>query len=208
MIQRVRNNYFSRLKAISFVLTIATLLASSIVVFTLADSNITKQLGPELEKKSMVVGETSAAPIVKALELGIKFETLRGVEEHFDDIMQNNTELLYIVLTNNQGKIKHIRGIDPEEIRDEISNHQLNVGQSSTIFGKFYNTKYPIKHNEQTVGYMHLGVDHKIISRSIQDISYDALVVFLISLLVTFEVLIFILQHRVNSPIEDIVKIF
>ena len=207
MTERTTNRYFNRLKAISFILTIVTLLASSLVVFKLADGHITRQLGPELERKSMVVGETSAAPIVKALELGINYDTLRGVEEHFDDIMKSNSELLYIVLTDLNGKIKHIRGTQAQDIAANIQNHQLNIAQPSTTFGKFYNTKYPIALNDQTVGYMHLGVDHNIISRSIQDISYDALVVFLISLLVTFEVLIFILQHRVNAPIEDIIKI-
>lgn len=190
------------LKYYSFIFTILVLVVSSIFLFLSSEKLLVMQLSPELEQKSIVVGQTLINPIKKAIVEGVNVDQLRGLEEHFSETLKDNKEIRYILLNTVDGRLVYSQGMSIEKIKFDILKHQNEVGKTSVEIDKYQNTKLPIEIEGKILGYIHLGIGLDIISSTMHDITYDALIVFFISLLVTFEILFFLLNYRINMPIN------
>lgn len=197
-------SFLDYIKYRSFIITICALIIGCLVLFKLLEKKIINALTPELEKKAMVLGQTSLSPIYKAISLGIPYNKLRGIENHFEEIKQDNKEIKYLAFVRPDGTIISFSGTTNESIKTKIKEHELQNSQKSYSFGNYRNTKTPLIINDIYYGSIHLGVDPEIISKSLSDISYDALTVLFISLLVTFEFLLFVLNYRINGPVKNL----
>lgn len=196
------------IKFLSLTLAIFILVIATFSVYSISEKIITAQLTPEIEKKSIALCQTTLSPINKALQLGIKIQALRGVPDLFDDIMRDNKEVQYIALTDTRGIVLYQRGANTPYIQQHLQEHQKMADNLSYNFGTFQNTKMPLIINNDTMGFLHLGINFDVISNNLRDISYDTLVVLIISLLVTFEILLFSLGYRVSHPISIAKEVF
>jgi len=71
------------------------------------------------------------------------------------------------------------------------------------LLGNYYNTALPVRFNDQELlGVLHVGADETFIAREIQEISFDIVIVLVVSLLVAFELLLLIVTTSFSGPIR------
>ncbi len=191
----------SGLNARLFAITIVALLVASLAVSVIALRLFERNLVPELESKAQTIGRSVLAPIEKALGYRIPYEKLRGVDDLFAAAMRDNGELRYIAATDRQGKILYSYGNLPENWREGT----VRAGSGGALAGAaYYDTQLPVRGPDGVAGFLHVGVDRAFISRALESMFFDVFIVFIVSVLIAFELLLFLITTSVSGPVHTL----
>ena len=189
-----------------FSLTIILLLLSLIAVSFDALRQFEQDLVPEMDKKAVAVGQSLGAEITRGLNYGIPLNQLRGVEEFLDVARNSHAEIKYVSLTDKSGKILFAVGSAPEGLEAYLgaSSGEGFASDHSGRVGKLLLSAVPIKSKTDIIGGLHVGIDQKFVQNKLEDIIYDVLIVLLVSLLITFEFLLFLMTANISRPMESV----
>ncbi|MEO5373100.1 MAG: MFS transporter [Alphaproteobacteria bacterium] len=199
------------LSAAFFSVILCLLLLSAATISFLALREFEHEVTPELDRKAQTVGDSVRAHVARAVSLGIPFSSLVGVEDYLDGVLAIQPEIQYIAITAPDGRIIYGRGGALDEARGDLTAHRAELRESlaapdavgrSRIVGRFFNTTLAIVLEERIIGFVHLGVDRAYLRNRMREIYYDVLVVTLVSLLVTFEILLILITVNVTVPIK------
>ncbi len=191
----------SGLNARLFAVTIVALLVASLAVSVIALRLFERNLVPELESKAQTIGRSVLAPIEKALNYRIHYKALRGVDDLFAAAMRDNKELRYIVATDRKGRILHSYGRLPAAWADGAAPASAKGEQAGT---SYYDTLLAIRGPDGTAGFLHVGVDRAFISQALQSMFFDVFIVFIVSVLIAFELLLFLITTSVSGPVHTL----
>lgn len=160
------------------------------------------EVRPELEKEAEVIGGTVAGPIQRALSLGVPFADLTGVEDFFDSVLSARPTVEYLVLTDADGRIAHRAGrgaghfVPPSGPLPRAGNAPL---MRSLPDG--YDAAQPLQAEGGTVGWLHVGLGRAALDTAARDTRWDIAIVLLVSLLTTVELLRFVVERTVSTPL-------
>ena len=193
-----------------FLLTFALLILASMIVSFTVIKEFGATLTPAMEKKSITLGKSIAALIHKSIGYGIPVARLTGVEDYFNTILTDNPEIMYLSLTDAGGKILFHSGIRNETIVESFL--QISVATKGAVeeeaplkftdIGKFYNNALPIVSNFGIEAILNIGVDKTYILKKTNEIRYDILTVLLVSFLMAFELVLFLISYTMAGPIK------
>ena len=149
----------------------------------------------EALEKAKAVSNVLTRQIQQAIDVGVPFSKLVGVEEYFLEIKRQNPDLTYFALTNNQGDIKYHIG---SYLNDNLSNiHDISMNSKFTVIK-------PIKLQNEIISHIIIGVDKVFAEQQIKELWYDILIILLISLLITFEIQSFWITKKISQPVRSL----
>ena len=192
-----------------FAFALLLLLLSQAAISIYAWSVIEERIRPELDRKAVTVGASVAGKVARALDYGIPFTQLEGVEEFFSEILKENTDLAFLAMTDRDGHIAFSSGIDRSQANPLSQIHHA-VSQAVGIDlagGHFFDTPVPIRQGDRMVGMLHVGVDKGFIASRISDLRYDIAIILLTSMLIAFEILLFIVTLNFSGPMRQIAEL-
>ena len=192
------------IRARLFGLTIVLLLASLIAVSFDALNRFEADLVPEMDKKAVAVGQSLTKDIQRALDYGIPLDKLVGVNEFFNVTKDSHAEIKYLSVTDTAGNVLFSVGDAPGGMSDYVQS-TMQPGRSGVV-GQLLVTSLAVQPSggAQPVGALHVGVDQKFVQKKLEDIIFDVAIVLLVALLITFELLLFLMTTNISRPIESV----
>lgn len=193
-----------------FAYVLALLLLSQLAFSLFAWRLFDQELPPEMARKAATIGQSIQGKLVAAVNAGIPFDKLVGVDDFFSDTIKSNRDLAFLALTATDGTVRNAVGIDLRAAADVMSGHEAAANGamerfSSRVGGTDYAvTSLPIVVGGSHVGTLDVGVSQSFIDSRIGEIRIDIVTVVLISLLVAYEVLRFILSVRLEQPLWQV----
>lgn len=186
-------NNLTLAQGVSLTLTIGMLLIVAVIVFLFARGLIVSEVLPELDKKSHVIGKTILNPIERALKLGLNVRTLRGVDDYFNAAKQDNPEIISLGLVDVDG--------------NPLYKSSGPTSQKTMAPDDFYLAKVPFKSDDTIAGYLNIGINLDTVKKAYRDSVYDLFVIIFVSLVIAFEVLIFVFRYRITEPITGLLRL-
>lgn len=211
-----------------FLFSLLVLFLSQAAISLYAWSAIEQRILPELGSKAATVGTSAARKIQRAVAYQIPFEKITGVPEFFDDILQKNPDIAFLVLCDARGRVMHASGIEPVQASRALRKNSNSrnaaqvfagseakqphaVTQVATDEGEpgektYLDTSTPVVYRGQLIGALHTGVEQHYLARRISELRYDIGIILLTSLLIAFEILQFLITRHISAPIQQMTE--
>ncbi len=155
--------------------TVVVLLSLSVLTAWSALSRFERVLFPELQLKGKAVAEEFTRRIARALDLGIPLEQLLGLSEAVAEAAAGHRDIIYAVVEDSNGKALASHGQRPVQAGDDDIVVALNS-------------------NGAAVASFRLSIDPGYLAKASTELLLEIASVVLVSLLVTFEVLLLIVH--------------
>jgi len=192
------------------ILTAILMIFSSILISFFAIKQFEKEIIPEMDKKAITVGESINSLILKAVNYGVPFRSLKGMKEFFNLTLKDNPEIKYIVVTDPEGGVLYHHGVNINPLsgffkkESDECTHRL---KKSVPISDYYDNTLPIVSGAHVLGSLHIGVDKMFVHNKTKDIFYDIVTVLVVSFLITFEILLFLITFTISGPVDSIRKV-
>lgn len=197
-------------RLVSGVVALAVLLLTLAVGFVshAALRSFEAELKPELEREATVVGAIGAQTLQRALDLGVPFEGLSGLEEYLTALLATRPGLAYVLLTDASGRVvAHAGEVQAEFQGLPPGSAPPDRGAIIRLLGDDYDAAQPLLASGRPVGWVHVGIARARLEAALGDIRWDVLIVLLVVLLATAEFLRFILARTVSAPIAMVMRL-
>jgi MFS family permease len=183
-----------------------TLFLSSIIFAYTSFNEFTRFLEPELQKKAQLIALNIEQDFTKAIEVGIPFEHLVGVDEYLDSIAAEFEEVTYLEVQDPTRKTRYQSGqnkgtdssLIPQKPRSDTDSRLDPARDRSNSI----NYSYPVKIDDNNSGYINVGIDEDFVRSQLDSIIYDNLVIFIVAVLVAFQIMTALFLYYVTGPIE------
>lgn len=199
-------SFVGQIRARLFGLTIVLLLLSLIAVSLDALRQFEGDLVPEMDKKAVAVGQSLSRDIQRALDYGIPIDKLVGVNSFLNATKESHAEIKYLSVTDVSGKVLFNVGDAPKGLEGYLRKAVVE-GSSVPVGGLLMSglsLDVTIAGTSTAVGRLHVGIDEKFVQKKLEDIIYDVMIVLLVALLITFELLLFLMTANISRPIESV----
>jgi predicted MFS family arabinose efflux permease len=194
------NERHFRLITLAILVGSMALLSASIGALSyLSLSHYEKRLMPEIQSKALTVGAELARRFGQAVEFSA-IEGVRGSREFFDRTLEQNTEIAYLALESAAGAIlmeRRAAGVTTTYAKATAPEPDHSV----------VNFDIAIANGEVTLGTLHLGVSSSYSRRILLELVYDVLTILVVSLLITFGLLSFMIQTSVAGRLHSVLGI-
>lgn len=161
--------------------TLFLLIATTGVISRVALDAFEREVLPEMGREATAIGTSIAAQIERAVELGVPVNQLVGLEQFFEATLAGRPTLDSIRLETPYGEHRVQRPGTLHEVQDIV---------------------VPVQSGPGPIGTLHLGVNPSQFERSATDSKWDIAVVLLVALLATVEVLVFLTDRYVSTPLR------
>ncbi|MBW2481895.1 MAG: MFS transporter [Deltaproteobacteria bacterium] len=188
-----------------FIMMGALFLSSIIFAYT-SYSEFTRFLEPEFQKKGQLIALNINRDLAKAVEVGIPFEEMVGVGEYLDSIAAEFDEVNYLAVEDPTGQTRYQGGqaisgesnLDSSKPTHDTESRAVAVpNQSKSII-----YRYPMKMGDETNGFIQVGIDEDFVRSQLDSIIYDNIVIFIVAVLVAFQIMTALFLFYVTGPIE------
>lgn len=153
---------------------------------------------PEMENRSRLIGATVRERFERALQLGIPIGSVAGAERYFEDVLADFKDVQSITLLSNTGEmLVTTRSIDAP--RETFASRVANVGTE-----EHPGFSLPILSRNTLVGELQIEFDPGFVRTRLQDVLLDVFVVALVSILLAFELVIFVVAGALAKPLDRI----
>lgn len=162
--------------SIMLALSVSLLLVVGVALFgVLIVREFNNELGPELERRAALIGETISDDTERAVGVGIPIDELVGVGEYFDVFLDEFTELDYLTIQGDQGVTLY-------------SAVSAGAG-GGTVLGTTGSIDYTfgVQSESRDVGTVVVGVDGGWVQSRLDDLALDVVVILIVALVVAFE---------------------
>lgn len=207
---------FDRLRRRLFIFQLFLLLAGSCAVAYGALRAVQSDLNPDITRKGDLVARSLSAQIGRAVTYGIPFDGLRGAETLFATLMNANAEILFIAATDRGLRTTFVSGLPDASTLDDVIRAlpptRPQSGEAAEVrsiveHGSYLIAVRSIIVRDERVGFVLVGLDAHFVQQRIIEIFYDILVVLVVSLLMTFELLLLIMTGA-SAPMLALQAVF
>lgn len=170
-------------------------------------------LAPEMSRKVAVVGTSTRGLILKAVEHGVSFRELYGIDQRFDELKVEIPEISSFAITDAEGNVLHQSAKPTREAaawfkRPDVLAplHQgaaqaAGAAQSARV-GDQHIVSLPIVSPRGPLGMLHIGIDVRFVDAIVLDMTYDVLVVLVVALFFTLELLHYLAGERLERSLR------
>jgi predicted MFS family arabinose efflux permease/HAMP domain-containing protein len=186
-----------RLSAILVAASVALLLACVGIVSGAALSAFEREVRPSLEQEASALGRVVAAPIETALSLGVPLAALPGVEPYFETMLAGRPGVAWLVLAAADGTPMVRAGAGAASFEpappDAAATRRLAAA---------YDTRLRLGPAEDApAAFLHVGMSRAPLEAAIADTRWDVLIVMLVGAILAVELLRYVLDRTVTSPL-------
>jgi MFS family permease len=206
----LRRIYLRLAGAVTLVVMVA-LLANAY----LSHRTFERSLAPQLGNKMASVGGSITSLVLKAVENGVPYNELYGVNERFKEVKSEMPEVVYLALTDTRGSVLHQSTATPEGAASHFVHpdtlKQLDGSANASRVqrvGKLFMVSLPVASAERKLGMLHMGVDLRFVDDMVLDMLLDVLVVLVVALFFTLELMHFIAGARLDAALRDLGETF
>ena len=165
-------------------------------------------MNPEMARKAAAIGRDLVVQVERAVAYGIPLDKLVGVDDFFAQVLQANPEIRYLGITDAGGGILFLRGALSEQLAAHYRGRAVAVaGDGKSRIGDFVDLALPVRGRDGRVGEVHVGFDQGYIASRLFSIFYDIAVVLGTSLIVAFEILLFVVVFNVSGPMKLVAEV-
>ena len=169
------------------------------------------ELVPEAARKAVTVGATVRKLILKAVESGIDYRALYGVDTAFAEVFEDNPEFTSMAATDTQGAILYKKGRQAAGADAHFKSSGLlermdqpPADADAVLVGGQYIVSLPLVQGSERLGALHIGIDRKFVDNIMLELSLDLLVVLVVALFFTLELLNFLAGARLESGMSGL----
>ncbi|MBC7951881.1 MAG: MFS transporter [Rhodospirillaceae bacterium] len=188
-----------------FTLAVLVLVTPMTLISLRAMGEFELGMNPEMDKKAAAIGRDVAAQVDRAVGYGIPVHKLVGVEEFFDPVLAANPEIRYLAITDKLGRVLFLRGAHKAVLEPHYQAADLDMdsveGTKSSI-DNYLDLALPVAPKGSLIGHVHVGFDQNYVATKLHEILYDVLVVMAVSLIIAFEILLFVVFFNVTGPLK------
>jgi MFS family permease/HAMP domain-containing protein len=202
-----------------FLLTMGMVFMALIIFTGYAYHAFENRLAPEIYKKLTVVGRSLEAQLNQALAYGIPIDSLQGMPEFLGQVIQNNPEIQYIVVSDKADRHLFSRGSAAQDAVEMLSSARTpktngalgSDGSADAQFDNvdtwrvpgFYNQRILLTYETVPVGSLNLGVSNQYVEQ-ISDVAWDIVTVLFVSLLLAYQFIIILVNQRISFPMRQL----
>ncbi|HYH21305.1 MAG TPA: MFS transporter [Azospirillum sp.] len=173
-----------RIVAFAIAILVLSLAGLSYATYDVFD----RQAAAELDRKAAAVADLIANRVGRALDLGVPFDQLVGVEEFLGDVIQDQPEFASVALADAAGR---------EVYRKDRPRRQGDVRVQS----------WPVTARGAAAGAVLIGVDSAALNERLVGIAFDVGVTLLVSALISLEVLLVLIAVSLTIPVGTLVTL-
>ncbi|MCC9620378.1 MFS transporter [Thalassospira sp. MA62] len=167
------------------------LLCLTLAVFSYrALTTFEERLVPEFQDKAELVARSISRDIERAVSVGIPIDQMVGVQDYLSNILGENDDISEITIT----PAGDVGGPD-------FSYH---AGQATPDAPGI---DHNIRHKGANVATVKIALNPAYISGQREEVTYEVLTTLLITMLVTYEMLAFLIYGRLLNPLQSVVNI-
>lgn len=196
------------------VITLAVMIGLALNAW-LSHRTFERALAPDVAMKVVSVAASIRSLVLRAVDSGISFDELYGVNERFAQAREEVPEIAYLALTDTAGKVLHEHQKGPEGIAGYLTHARtlalLHAGDAIPApvrLGDQYVVTMPIVAAERALGLLHVGVDVRFVDAMVLDMLLDVIVVLVVSLFFTLELLHFIAGVKLDAALRSLGETF
>ncbi len=198
-----------------FVAIVAVLFLAQIAMALFAYLTFRDELAPQLQDKAQVVGKTVGEQMSRAVELGIPFDKLVGMERYLQSVLSVTPDIdfLYAETSDSAHKYSASRTSNTDFLKVVEATRTISNAKSKSTDGTsnlnngYLVTSIPVTAHSKQIANLYVGIQEAVITSLFQDIFWDVLAVLAVSLLVALELLVFFMVVQVNAPVLSITTI-
>lgn len=187
-----------------FTLAFLVLVPPTAILSLWALSDFEQGMIPELDRKAQAVGRDLGAQVERAVGYGIPIDRLVGMDEFFSPVLEANPEIRYLAVTDERGRVLFLKGADRDVLEPHYRSADFDLerdGRKASIAG-FLDIALPVAEDGRRVGQVHVGFDAGYVRGRLMGILLDVGVVAAVSLIVAFEILLFVVFFNVTGPMK------
>lgn len=180
------------------------LILSSLFLSRQALQHFEQDFPPEMARTVLATSYATQQVFNKAVEHGVPFEEMVGVDAFLANTLKDNPSIAYMVITNRDGKILYKSGVTPLQ-NNEQWQKSLAANETTVLTAKvdhYFDTHVPLVFQNQQMGSLHLGQHEALIEKKMQEINFDVVTVLVVASLIAMELLRFVLTFSVSAPID------
>lgn len=197
---------------------VARVVAVAVLLLTLAVGFVSHtalrsfeaELRPELAREATIVGSIGAQTLQRALDLGVPFAGLSGLEEYLAGLLAAREGLAYVTLADTAGQPVATAGALPPAFTSIVpgtEDAQPRAEGRVRMLGSGYDAAQPLLAAGEVAGWLHVGIARARLDTALEDMRWDVLIVLLVVLLATAEFLRFVLAGTVAAPIALVLRL-
>jgi len=160
---------------------------------------------PEFDRDAELIAERLAGDLDRAARLGIRATALSGIEPFLEGYLAEHPALVYLGIADGEGRLLASVGPMAETLRGLPPTSELpTAGRRSVTLteGEARRTSVHVGGSGEAYALVHVGMDRSYAERQVADIRWDIIVVLVVSLLVTFELLVFVIDRTMTTPLK------
>lgn len=180
-----------RLNVRLILLTFVIILSCSVLMSAMSFRQFEHSIEPAIIAKVDALAQSIEQEIETALDYGIPFSKLEGVDEFFDSLKQAHPEIHGVSLHGDSAKKEYYS-----------KGYWVEADSSKQVLEK----EYPLHYKGQVIGQLHFLVDEKFAEKKSFELLLDVLTVIAVSVIVAFELVVFILSFNVTVRLQRIHK--
>jgi len=209
----VLKRIYWRLTGVIMLAVISALLASSWFSHRAFEQNLV----PEVARKAASVATSARALIMRAVELGIPFHELYGVDQTFAEMQEENPEFGFLAITDPAGQVLFRKGDAPKgfdayarkpvlslRTAEETGGERIVIDGISTQVSSLHMVSVPLGTSASPLGTLHIGIDDHFVDKIVLEMLLDVVVVLVVALFFTLELLNFIAGARLESGLRSL----
>lgn len=177
------------LKARALIITSLVLILSQVAFSYFNLKDFRGRYFSEVQGKCSSLGGLVKNDVDYLLKLGIPINKLIKIDTLLDKVLQNISELSDIAIIDTDGQVLYRVVAEDESIRNEIEDVISDPGNSETRSNRI---ALPVSRKNTLAGYVLMNISDKVIDNTIRDLILDSVTVVVVSLLVGFEFVFFL----------------
>jgi predicted MFS family arabinose efflux permease len=186
-------------------LVLLILVGSALWVSQRALNAFDELLLPEFDRDAEIIAERLASDLDRAARLGIEVNHLSGVEPFLEGYLGEHPALVYLGIGDGDGRLLAIVGPAAATLQElpPVAAGPTSTQRRVTLNeGDARRTSVQVGGPGQAYALVHVGMDRSYAERQVADIRWDIVVVLVVSLLVTFELLVFVIDRTMTTPLK------
>ena len=172
--------------------TITLIIVATVVSAWLQLGIFKQELRPQEQKKALEISSQIAENIDYLLEIGVPFDRIRGMEQEFQALQSTQPDLQLIALQMSDGQLRYQSG---------------DITSSEPLEEQFNLYRYPILYQGEGLADVVIGIDPLAMEESLKEISLDILAVIAVAGLLAGELILFIVNYTITTPMISLQRI-
>lgn len=139
----------------------AVLVISVPVNFSAMFSSFESDLKQNIAAKAQVITRIVQGQIERAVDSGVPFKAVNGMEAYLEQIRRKNPEILFILVTDKSGRVLYEAGSASEAFDADPRTGKISLRKG------YYNAAQPVNAQETPVGWVQIGVNERFVREKI-----------------------------------------